>query len=103
MWNNFTVVNEMSRPAWREVIARKKEHLDRLRPVSAEAVRNLEHYYDLEITYASNAIEGNTLSYTSWWYSDPGPISPAVMLILRVMSPPKRAVMSFHRRQRFRH
>lgn len=23
---------------------------------------NLQHYYDIEITYTSNAIEGNTLS-----------------------------------------
>lgn len=29
---------------------------------SAEAFRNLEHYYDVELTYTSNAIEGNTLS-----------------------------------------
>ena len=45
-----------------ETIAAKKERLDRLRPLSREALSNLEHYYDVEITYASNAIEGNTLS-----------------------------------------
>jgi Fic family protein len=33
-----------------------------LRPLSAEALSRLEHYYDIEITYTSNAIEGNTLS-----------------------------------------
>ena len=43
-------------------IAEKKARLARLRPLSPEALRNLEHYYDLEITYTSNAIEGNTLS-----------------------------------------
>jgi Fic family protein len=43
-------------------ISAKKSQLDQLRPLSAEALRNLEHYYDLEITYSSNAIEGNTLS-----------------------------------------
>jgi Fic family protein len=43
-------------------IAAKKARLDRLRPLSPEALSNLEHYYDLEITYTSNAIEGNTLS-----------------------------------------
>src|SRR5216684_4348261 len=43
-------------------IADKKTRLDRLRPLPGEALRNLEHYYDLEITYTSNAIEGNTLS-----------------------------------------
>ena len=43
-------------------IVAKKERLDRLRPVSREALANLEHYYDIELTYTSNAIEGNTLS-----------------------------------------
>src|ERR1700682_2548090 len=43
-------------------IASKKARLDRLRPRSPEALSNLEHYYDIEITYSSNAIEGNTLS-----------------------------------------
>jgi Fic family protein len=45
-----------------EAIAAKKDRLDRLRPLSPEAVGKLEHYYDLELTYTSNAIEGNTLS-----------------------------------------
>lgn len=45
-----------------EGISAKKAELDALRPLSEEAVRNLDHYYDVEITYASNAIEGNTLS-----------------------------------------
>ena len=45
-----------------DAIADKKNRLDRLRPLSAEALSKLEHYYDLEITYTSNAIEGNTLS-----------------------------------------
>src|ERR1700682_793959 len=43
-------------------IASKKARLDRLRPLSPEALSNLEHYYDVEITCTSNAIEGNTLS-----------------------------------------
>jgi Fic family protein len=43
-------------------IAAKKERLDKLRPVSPGALLNLEHYYDIELTYTSNAIEGNTLS-----------------------------------------
>src|SRR5258708_29067296 len=43
-------------------IADKKNRLDRLRPLPPEALSDLEHYYDLEITYTSNAIEGNTLS-----------------------------------------
>src|SRR6202790_3115246 len=45
-----------------EAIADKKTRLDQLRPLSPEALRNLEHYYDVEITYTSNAIEGNRLS-----------------------------------------
>src|ERR1700728_2976568 len=43
-------------------IAGKKARLDSLRPLSAEALARLEHYYDIELTYTSNAIEGNTLS-----------------------------------------
>ena len=43
-------------------IAEKKARLDKLRPLSAEALARLEHYYDIELTYSSNAIEGNTLS-----------------------------------------
>jgi Fic family protein len=46
----------------RQAIAAKKERLDRLRPLSTEALAKLEHYYDIELTYTSNAIEGNTLS-----------------------------------------
>jgi len=45
-----------------DAIADKKNRLDRLRPLSPEALCNLEHYYDVEITYTSNAIEGNVLS-----------------------------------------
>jgi Fic family protein len=43
-------------------IAAKKAELDRLRPLSPGGLRNLEHVYDLELTYTSNAIEGNTLT-----------------------------------------
>src|SRR5437899_6294047 len=43
-------------------IAAKKVRLDKLRPASPKALANLEHYYDIELTYTSNAIEGNTLS-----------------------------------------
>jgi Fic family protein len=43
-------------------IAAKNKQLDELRPVSPQALTNLEHYYDIELTYSSNAIEGNTLS-----------------------------------------
>ena len=43
-------------------IAAKKQRLDALRPLSSKVLANLEHYYDIELTYTSNAIEGNTLS-----------------------------------------
>ena len=46
----------------REAIAIKKAELDRLRDVPAGALGNLEQAHDLELTYTSNAIEGNTLS-----------------------------------------
>ena len=43
-------------------IAAKKKRLEELRPVPREALARLEHYSNIELTYASNAIEGNTLS-----------------------------------------
>ena len=43
-------------------IEEKKAQLDRLRPMSGEALANLAHACDLELTYTSNAIEGNTLT-----------------------------------------
>ncbi len=43
-------------------IRTKKVELDRLRERKPRALDNLEHSHDLELTYTSNAIEGNTLS-----------------------------------------
>lgn len=43
-------------------IRTKKAELDRLRPMSQGALQQLQKYYDVELTYTSNAIEGNTLS-----------------------------------------
>lgn len=43
-------------------VAAKKARLDALRPLPTEGVAKLDHYYDLELTYTSNAIEANTLS-----------------------------------------
>ena len=40
----------------------KKQELDRWRPLPAELVRNLDAWFRVELTYTSNAIEGNTLS-----------------------------------------
>jgi Fic family protein len=41
----------------------KKADLDRLRPLSGDALAQLQKYYDVELTYTSNAIEGNTLTH----------------------------------------
>jgi Fic family protein len=43
-------------------IAAKKAALGRLRATAGGGLSNLEHVHDLELTYTSNAIEGNTLS-----------------------------------------
>jgi Fic family protein len=43
-------------------IRAKRAELDRLRPISAGALLQLQKYYDVELTYTSNAIEGNTLT-----------------------------------------
>lgn len=43
-------------------IAAKKEKLDALRPVSRAAMLTLQKSYDVDLTYTSNAIEGNTLT-----------------------------------------
>ena len=43
-------------------IAAKKERLDRMRPVSRAALLSLQKAYDVDLTYTSNAIEGNTLT-----------------------------------------
>jgi Fic family protein len=43
-------------------IAAKKQQLDALRPVSRAALHALQKSYDVDLTYTSNAIEGNTLT-----------------------------------------
>jgi Fic family protein len=42
----------------------KKDLLDSKRPLSRVAAENLKRYFDVELTYNSNAIEGNTLTIT---------------------------------------
>ena len=46
---------------WRE-IEEKKRRLDALRPLAARSLAVLDAWYDVELTYTSNAIEGNTLT-----------------------------------------
>jgi Fic family protein len=43
-------------------IEQKKARLDSLRPLSAPALAQLQKHYDVDLTYTSNAIEGNTLT-----------------------------------------
>ncbi|MBU1327425.1 Fic family protein [Patescibacteria group bacterium] len=43
-------------------ITEKKHKLDTHKPLPAELVKNLEEWLKVELTYSSNAIEGNTLS-----------------------------------------
>lgn len=43
-------------------IDQKKSQLDALRPLPQELVKNLEQWFDIEQTYTSNALEGNTLT-----------------------------------------
>lgn len=40
----------------------KKQKLDSFRPLPVELVRNLDEWLKVELTYTSNAIEGNTLT-----------------------------------------
>lgn len=40
----------------------KKDKLDSYRPLTPDLVRNLEQWFLVELTYTSNAIEGNTLT-----------------------------------------
>lgn len=44
-----------------DLLDNKKKQLDRIRPLTPELVKNLEQWFKVELTYTSNAIEGNTL------------------------------------------
>jgi Fic family protein len=44
-------------------VEQKKADLDQLRPLTGDALAQLQKYYDVELTYTSNAIEGNTLTH----------------------------------------
>jgi Fic family protein len=46
-----------------ESVQYKKARLDALRPLASDALAHLQKYYDVELTYTSNAIEGNTLTH----------------------------------------
>ncbi len=43
-------------------LSEKKTRLDEYRPLPPDLVKNLEQWFTVELTYTSNAIEGNTLT-----------------------------------------
>jgi Fic family protein len=45
-----------------EKLIQKKQLLDSFRPLPFELVKNLDDWFTVELTYTSNAIEGNTLT-----------------------------------------
>jgi len=45
-----------------KALSNKKEALDQFRPLPTELVTNLDDWFKVELTYTSNAIEGNTLT-----------------------------------------
>jgi len=45
-----------------KLLTEKKQQLDALKPLPKELVKNLEEWFRTELTYSSNAIEGNTLT-----------------------------------------
>ncbi|MBU1126956.1 Fic family protein [Patescibacteria group bacterium] len=45
-----------------EQLTKKQEKLDKYRPFPPELIKNLEDWFRVELTYTSNAIEGNTLT-----------------------------------------
>ena len=44
------------------ILKEKKQRLDGFRPFSVDLITNLREWFKIELTYTSNAIEGNTLS-----------------------------------------
>src|SRR3712207_271854 len=51
----------MADDVWTEIAA-KEAHLDGLRPLDPRTVADLDRWYDVELTYTSNAIVGSTLT-----------------------------------------
>ncbi len=45
-----------------KLLTEKKQKLDKYRPLPPELVKNLADWFRVELTYTSNAIEGNTLT-----------------------------------------
>lgn len=66
-WNESNVEQGQPIHAVRESIAARKLRLDELRLIPREALSRLEQDYDVELTYTSNAIEGNTPQSRPHW------------------------------------
>jgi len=45
-----------------QLLTEKKKQLDKLRPLTKNVIKGLEDWLRVELTYSSNAIEGNTLT-----------------------------------------
>lgn len=63
--NSIELAHEVNNVALEALIAsidEKKAQLDRLRPLNPHALDDLEYAQNLELTYTSNAIEGNRLT-----------------------------------------
>jgi Fic family protein len=45
-----------------DFLTEQRRELDRFRPLPPEVLRNLERWFLIELTYTSNALEGNTLT-----------------------------------------
>ncbi len=45
-----------------KILTEKKEKLNKQKPLTADVLKNLEEWLKVELTYSSNAIEGNTLT-----------------------------------------
>ena len=61
-WNRPAICYNVSMSSIDADVAEKKIQLDKLRPVSGKSLAALAAWYDVELTYSSNAIEGNTLT-----------------------------------------
>ncbi len=55
-------IMDLDLEAYLHTLSTKKATLDAYRPLPEELVSNLEEWFRVELTYASNAIEGNTLT-----------------------------------------
>lgn len=60
--NRYVILYTLSIVMTYDQLTRKKKELDGYRPLPPALVRNLDEWFRVELTYTSNAIEGNTLT-----------------------------------------